>query len=211
MSITAGRQSRVRVLAAIEDRVRQFRRREELWPLRVPVEPILLGDVVAQALGSGTGAFDPAALRSRPLLYFEWPDGSTWTAWVLGLPSGLKAYGDTSHDEIRILASGGRNEGDASDRAFLELLAESAGGHFGIEMGGGAPSRVRSAIADREFLIEMLVNLFELTGAEASIRRQLDATAAGPLPPEPGWDFRHDVEAWLDRALAPRGRSTAQP
>jgi hypothetical protein len=210
MSLTASRQSRMRVLAAIEDRVRQFRRREELWPLRAPSEPILLDDVVVQALGSGGGTFDPAALRSRPLLYFEWPDGSTWTAWVLGLPSGLKVYGDTSPDEVRILASGGRNEGEASDRAFLELLAESAGGHFGIEMGGGAPSRVRSAIADREFLIEVFVNLFELTGAEASIRRQLEAAAPGPLPAGPDWDFRHDVEAWLEHALAPRGRPTAE-
>jgi hypothetical protein len=207
MSLTASRQSRMRVLAAIEDRVRQFRRREELWPLRAPSEPILLDDVVVQALGSGGGAFDPAALRTRSLLYLEWPDGSTWTAWVLGLPSGLKVYGDTSHDEIRVLASGGRNEGEASDRAFLELLAESAGGHFGIEMGGGAPSRVRSAIGDREFLIDVFVNLFELTGTQESVRQQLAPTVPAHEPPPREWDFRHEVAQWLERALGPRGRA----
>lgn len=209
VSISAERQLRVRVLAAIEDRVRQFRRREELWPLRIPADPVPLDDVIAQALGTGAGSFDPAALRTRPLMHLEWPDGSAWTAWVLGLPSGLKVYGDTSDEEIRLLASGGRNEGDASDRAFLELLAESAGGHFGIEMGGGAPSRVRSATGGREFLVEFFVNLLELTGAEDSVRRQIATPpSAGPTP-QRDWDFRHDVERWLDRALDAPGRAAA--
>jgi hypothetical protein len=207
VNITAERQLRVRVVAAIEDRVRQFRRREELWPLRIPVEPIPLDEVVAQALGTGV-RFDPAALRVRPLMSLEWPDGSTWTAWVLGLPSGLKVYGDSSHDEIRLLASGGRNEGEASDRAFLELLAESAGGHFGIEMAGGPPSRVRSAIASRAFLLEFFVNLFELSGVEASLRQQLTTTASSHTPAQAEWDFRHDVAHWLDVALRP-SRSSA--
>jgi hypothetical protein len=204
LSVSAQRQLRVRVLAAIEDRVRGFRRREELWPLRVPAEPILLDDVVEQALAGEMRTFDPAALRTRPLLRLEWADGSAWTAWVLGLPSGFRIYGDTSDEESRLLASGGRNEGDASDRAFLELLAESAGGHFGIEMTGGAPSRVRSAIDDREFLVDLFVNLLEVTGAEESVRAQLNQRPHEPPAGGDGRDFRIEVARWLHSAHVPR-------
>ena len=41
----AARQLRVRVLEALEERVKQFLRREELWPLRVPRDPLVLGAV----------------------------------------------------------------------------------------------------------------------------------------------------------------------
>ena len=198
------RQLRVRVLAVLEDVVKQFRRREELWPVRVPSEPILFDDLLVRALGDERRRFDVTALRPRPLLELEWRDGSLWRAWVLGLPSGLRLYGDTSDDETRVLASGGRNEGDASDRTFLQLLAESAGGHFGIEMAGGAPVRLWSAIQDRNFLVDLFVELFEVTGAEESVRRQL-AAAGGPRPTAEAWDFRQDVDAWLEEALrAPR-------
>jgi hypothetical protein len=196
------RQLRLRVLEALEQRVKQFIRREELWPLRIPHEPILLDDVIARALHGDARLIDAAALRSRPLLRLEWTDGSTWDAWVIALPSGLKVYCDSTGDEDRILASAGRNEGDESDRSFLELLAESGGGHFGIEMSGGAPARIRSAIADRGFLIEMFVNLFEVTGTEDSLREQIGhEPAAGGEPTRGGTDFRTEVERWLDRAL----------
>ena len=92
---------------------------------------------------------------------------------------GLKIYCDTGDDETRVLASGGRNEGDESDRAFLELFAESAGGHFGIEMAGGAPRSVRSPM-DREFLRDRFVDLFEVTGSEDSLRAQLRAARRTP-------------------------------
>ncbi|MGH9372539.1 MAG: hypothetical protein ACRD15_13500 [Vicinamibacterales bacterium] len=194
------RQARVLVLEAIEERVKQFRRREELWPLRVPQNPILLDEVIDRALPEGGHRFDPAALRTRTLLRLGWPGGSVWEAWMSVLPSGFKLYCDSSDEETRILASSGRNEGDESDRVFLMLLAESAGEHFGIEMSGGAPSRVRSSITDGEFLVELFVNLFEVTGAEDSVRRQ--------LPDRPqhhrhatGADFRIDVESWLSRAM----------
>jgi hypothetical protein len=194
------RQLRMTVLEALEQRVKQFIRREELWPLRIPHEPVLLDDVIDRALHVEAHSFDPAALRSRPLLHFEWDDGSTWDAWVIVLPSGLKLYCDSAGDEDRILASGGRNEGEESDRAFLQLLAESAGGHFGIEMSGGAPAHIRSAIADREFLVELFVNLFEVAGTEDSVREQVLGDAAGDVRPE-GADFRIEVERWLDQAL----------
>jgi hypothetical protein len=119
------------------------------------------------------------------------------------LPSGFKLYCDSSDEETRLLASGGRNEGEDSDRAFLELLADSAGAHFGIEMSGGAPAVVRSSIGDREFLIDVFVNLFEMTGAEDTVRAQLPARSRAPR--EGGCDFRVDVEEWLDRALRAKG------
>jgi hypothetical protein len=196
------RQLRLRVLEALEQRVKQFIRREELWPLRIPTEPVLLDNVIAQALQGEARLINAAALRSRPLLRLEWTDGSTWDAWVIVLPSGLKVYCDSTGDEDRILASGGRNEGDESDRSFLELLAESGGGHFGIEMSGGAPVRIRSAIADRGFLIEMFVNLFEVAGTEDSLREQIGhEPAADGEPTRGGTDFRTEVERWLDRSL----------
>jgi len=200
---TPRRQLRVRVLDALEQRIKQFLRREELWPLRIPREPLLLDAVIERALQEDAGSLDAVALRSRPLLRLEWEDGSTWDAWVIVLPSGLKLYCDSIDEEHRVLASGGKNEGDESDRAFLELLAESAGRHFGIEMSGGAPSRIRCAIADREFLIELFVNLFEVSGTEDSLREQIGArpSIGSHESASDGRDFRADVECWLDHAL----------
>ena len=193
----AVRQLRVRVLEALEARVRQFLRREELWPLRVPREPLRLDALVDQVLAEQARAFDISALKTRTLLSLEWEDGSRWEAWVGALPSRLKIYCDSGDDESRVLASGGRNEGDDSDRAFLELFAESAGRHFGIEMAGGAPRSVRSPLA-RDFLIDRFVDLFEVTGSEDSVREQLPARA----PAHAGrHDFRTDVEVWLAHAL----------
>jgi hypothetical protein len=194
------RHLRVRVLEALELAVKQFRPREELWPLRVPREPVLLAPLVRRAIPGDDHLLDLSTLRSRTLLHLQWEDGSAWDAWMTVLPSGFKLYCDTNDDETRLLASGGRNEGLESDRAFLELLAESAGAHFGIEMSGGAPVRVRSSLDDREFLVALFLNLFEVTGAEDSVRAQLpsderQAAAAG------GADFHTDVERWLDRAL----------
>jgi hypothetical protein len=196
MSVVA-RQQRVRVLEALESRIKQFRTREELWPLRIPNQPLPLDDVIREALGDEHRRFDPATLRSRTLLQLTWDDGSSWEAWVTVLPSKLKVFCDSSHDETRVLASGGRNEGDETDRLFLELLAESGGGHFGLEMSGGAPVRVRSSVSDREFLVDLFVNLFEGTEAEQTIVGATDQAAEGGT----GSDFRADVARWLKRAL----------
>jgi hypothetical protein len=192
------RQQRIRILDALEARIKQFRSREELWPLRVPNQPLLLEDVIDRALGDERRRFDPATLRSRTLLQLAWDDGSTWEAWVTVLPSKLKVFCDSSHEETRVLASGGKNEGDETDRLFLELLAESGGRHFGIEMSGGAPSRVRSSVGDRDFLIDLFVNLFEGTEIEESLAASArpQATAVND-----GSDFRTDVQRWLDRVL----------
>jgi hypothetical protein len=183
------RQARVAVLEALDRRVRQFRGREELWPLRVPAEPIPLDDVIEEALGDLGRSFEPATLRSRTLLELTWDDGAAWSAWVIVLPSKTKLYCDSGVDETRILASGGRNEGEESDRVFLQLLAESGGAHFGVEMAGGPPTRVRSSIIDRAFLVNFFVELFEGAGDEESIRRRLGRTSSH--------DFQHDVEEWL--------------
>ena len=210
MSSFASRQLRVRVLEELEARVKQFLRREDLWPLRVPRQPLLLDAVIRQAIPEDAARFDVASLKARSLLSLEWEDGSRWEAWVGVLPSGLKIYCDSGEDENRILASGGRNEGDESDRAFLELFGESAGRHFGIEMAGGAPRSVRSPL-DREFLVDRFVDLFEVAGSEASLREQLpDQSRAATNGGDGGHDFRAEVAAWL--AVALRRRSvTSSP
>jgi hypothetical protein len=198
MSAVAQRQLRMRVLETLEQRAKGFRSREELWPLRVPPEPLRLHDVVDEALGDDRTGFDERTLRARTLLHLSWNDGAEWDAWAIALPSKAKLYCDTDDEETRVLASGGRNEGEESDRVFLQLLAESAGELFGIEMSGGAPARVRSSITDRDFLVEFFVNLFEVTGAEASVRAAIaDPARAG------GHDFQLDVEDWLALTLKP--------
>lgn len=145
--------------------------------------------VLEQALEGSR--FDPLTLRTRTLLWLAWPVGTTWELWVLALPSGMKLYCDTGGDETRMLASGRRDSEIETDRLFLELLSESAGQQFGIEMSGGPPSRVRSSLADRDLLIDFFVALFEEEKLEAEIRREVPASA----------DFRADVAVWLSRAL----------
>jgi hypothetical protein len=202
--MTSPRERRIRVIEALERTVKQFRIREALFPLRVPPEPLAFDDVIAPIVvhddGDGHHRFDPHTLRSRTVLHLEWEDGSAWDLWVVVLPSGLKLFCDSGEEESRILASGGRNLGDETDRLFLELLSESAGHHFGIEMSGGAPSSVRSSIGDRDFLVDVFVNLFEGTEAEASIRAQhRDRGTAAASELSIGRDFRSEVETWLER------------
>ena len=198
------RQLRLRVLEALEDAAKQFRTREGLFPIRIPREPIRLDDLVERALGDGHRSFDPSSIRARTLLRLEWDDGSLWEAWVIMLPSQLRLFCDSGAEETRVLASGGRNAGDETDRQFLMLLSESAGETFGIEMAGGAPTRVRSSIADRAFLVDMFVNLFEVRAMESEIRQDLDergtesATSALRETRQDGSDFRFDVERWLE-------------
>jgi hypothetical protein len=183
------RQNRVRVLQALEEAVRQFRTRQELWPLRVPNEPLSLDELIGRTLDGVP--FDPLSLRARTLLWLEWPDGETWELWVIALPSGLRLYCDTGGGETRMLATGRRDSEIETDRRFLEQLSQSAGQHFGIEMLGGPPSKVRSPIADRALVVDFFVNLFEVEGMEREIR----GIIAGHHD-----DFRSDVEEWLSRA-----------
>ena len=190
------RQLNARVRETLERRVKQFRGREELWPLRIPSEPILLDDVIEEALGEDARRFDGSTLRTRTLLQLEWNAETTWEVWMIALPSKTKVYFDSDGHETRVLASGGRNEGDENDRVFLQLLAETAGSAFGIEFFGGAPSRVRSSIPDRAFLVDFFVNLFEVTGDEQSVREAIPHRASGE-----GLDFQHDVETWLMTTL----------
>ena len=183
---------RTRVLEALESRVKQFRTREELLPFRVPHEPLEMQGLIDEALLDYPGSLRPADLRSRTVIRFEWDDGSAWDAWVITLPSGIFVYCDTAHDESRVLASVKRGSPDEADRFFLELLAESPGEHFGIELAGGAPDRVRTAITDRDLLTDVFVDLFEGTAAERSIHQSSAVKVK---------DFRADVERWLDRVL----------
>jgi hypothetical protein len=199
------RQRRLRVLEELERRAKQFRTDEDLYPLRVPREPLPLDEVIDQALPGGEGRVDPLALRSRTLLELTWDDGSRWEVWVLMLPSGLKLFCDSGSEEARVLASGGRFASDETDRQFLRLLSESGGERFGLELHGDAPSGVRSSIADRETLIDMFVDLFEVAHMEPAVRRYLER--AGPPVQDSArrGDFRADVEHWLDRTLRAGG------
>jgi hypothetical protein len=190
------RQLNARVLETLEGRVKQFRGREELWPLRIPSEPILLNDVIEEALGEDARRFDANALRTRTLLQLGWDAETAWEVWMIALPSKTKVYFDSDGHETRLLASGGRNEGDENDRVFLQLLAETAGSAFGIEFSGGAPARVRSSISDRAFLVDFFVNLFEVTGDEASVRQALASRRSTDAH-----DFQQDVEEWLTITL----------
>jgi hypothetical protein len=190
------RQARLKVLEALERSAKSFRTDEDLYPIRVPREPLPLLDLIDAALSGSTRGFDPLSLRQRTLLQLSWEDGSRWELWVLVLPSGLKLFCDAGADEPRVLASGGRHANDETDRQFLQVLAETAGECFGIEMSGGAPSRLRTSLRDREFLIDIFVDLFEVTGAEASVIAQLPTASRGD-----GSDFRDVVETWLARAL----------
>jgi hypothetical protein len=182
------RQARTRVMEALELRVKQFRSREDIWPFRVPHQPLDLDAIVARAL-DGEGTIDRDALASRTVLEFLW-DSHRWALWVLTLPSGILLYCDSGGDETRILASAKRGNPGEADGFFLERLAASQGEPFGIEMSGPAPERVRSSIGDREFLADVFVELFEGTDAERTIGGA-----------EPAADFRTTVERWMDRVL----------
>jgi hypothetical protein len=190
------RQLNARVLETLESRVKQFRGREALWPLRIPSEPILLDEVIEAALGEDARRFDVNVLRTRTLLRLEWDAETSWEVWMIALPSKTKVYFDSDNHETRLLASGGRNEGDENDRVFLQLLAETAGSAFGIEFSGGAPSRVRSSVSDRAFLVDFFVSLFEVAGDEESVRTAISHRASGE-----GRDFQTDVEEWLKTTL----------
>ena len=195
------RQTRLKVLEALERSARSFRTDEDLYPIRVPREPIPLPEVIDRALAGTARSFDPLSLRQRTLLQLTWDDDSAWEVWVVVLPSGLKLFCDTSDEASHLLASGGRHANDETDRQFLQLLAETAGERFGIEMSGGAPARVRTSIKDREFLVDTFVELFEVTGTEDSVLAQLPSPSRDALQSGDGRDFRHAVELWLDRAL----------
>ena len=198
------RQLNARVLETLESRVKQFRGREGLWPLRIPSEPILLDEVIAAALGEDARRFDVNLLRTRTLLQLEWDAETSWEVWMIALPSKTKVYFDSDGHETRLLASGGRNEGDENDRVFLQVLAETAGSAFGIEFSGGAPSRVRSSLSDRAFLVDFFVSLFEVAGAEESVRGAIPNRASIERR-----DFQKDVEEWLSGSfLIPRRLSS---
>ena len=64
------RQNRVKVLAALDRRVKAFRTRERVWPLYAPSEPVSMDEVARQALDGA--AYDLTELRARTLLTQRW-------------------------------------------------------------------------------------------------------------------------------------------
>lgn len=183
----------MRALDALEDRVKQFRGYDDLWPFRIPHEPLAMDDVLAGV------AVEPETLRSRTVLAFDWNDGNRWELWAVALPSGISVYCDAGGGEVRVLASVRRGNPLEADGFMLELLAESRGAHFGIELVGGAPDRVRTSIGDREFLIDVFADLFEGSEAERSITKRS------------GEDFRDAVARWLAAALGKSSQPPSRP
>ncbi|HEY3884650.1 MAG TPA: hypothetical protein VGL62_05545 [Vicinamibacterales bacterium] len=183
------RRARVRALARLDERAKQFRGREEIWPFRVPHEPLALMEILTEE--TEAPIVDAGALRGRSVMRLEWPDNQ-WEAWTIAVPSGLTLYCDDDGAESRVLASIRRGSPAEADGFFVELLAETGGAAFGIEMAGPAPDRVRTSITDRGFLIDMFVELFEGQEAERSISRVS------------GEDFRAATARWLDGALQTR-------
>ena len=176
----------------LELRTKQFRSRDGIWPFRVPHEPLNLEAIIERA-AEESAPIAAAALRARTVLQFQW-DGHSWELWVIALPSGILLYCDSDGEESRVLASARRGNPGEADGFFLERLAQTRGREFGIEMAGPAPDRVRSSIADREFLADVFVEMFEGTGAGRDIGA--------------GADFRDHVVRWLDDVLTapPPGR-----
>ncbi len=207
------RHLRLRVLEALERWAKQFRSYEDLWPFRIPHEPLPLDEIIRESLADEGGRFEAAALRARSVLRMEFRDGAIWEAWVIALPSGITLYCDTDGDETRVLASAKRSNPLEADRFFLELLAESRGHHFGIEMSSTPPDRVRTSITDRGFLVDVFVDLLEGTAAEDSIRH-VPGTREEPVTssqPADGSDFRADVEHWLMQALVLPPSASSRP
>ena len=66
-----------------------------------------------------------------------------------------------------------------------------------MEMSGGAPERVRTSIGDRDFLVDVFVELFEDTPAASSV---LEVAGSNPRD-NAAKDFRADVEHWLAHTL----------
>lgn len=186
------RQVRLRTLELLELRTKQFRSRDGIWPFRVPHAPLNLEAIIERA-AEESAPIAAEALRARTVLQFQW-DGHSWELWVIALPSGILLYCDSDGEESRVLASARRGNPGEADGFFLERLAQTRGREFGIEMAGPAPDRVRSSIADREFLADVFVEMFEGTGAGRDIGA--------------GADFRDHVVRWLDDVLTapPPGR-----
>jgi hypothetical protein len=185
---------RAHVLEALDLRAKQFRSREDTYPFRVPHEPLPLHALIEEALAGDPERIGEDDIRSRFIISLHWHDGATWAAWVTTLPSGIHLYCDADAHETRVLGSLKRGSALEADHFFLELLAESRGHAFGIEMAGGVPDRIRASITDRGFLADVFVEMFEGTPEQAVIH------AAGH-PAIEGIDFRADVALWLDRVL----------
>lgn len=187
------------MLDALELRVKQFRSRDDVWPFRVPHEPLDLEEIIETALVEEDAWIQPDSLRSRPVLRFEWEGGDAWDLWVITLPSGIHLYCDSDGEETRLLASVKRGNPIEADGFFLERLAETGGEAFGIQMEGAAPDRIRSAIGDRDFLADVFVELLEDTDASHAVKGVPDAGGA---------DFRADIVRWLEEVLTapPPGR-----
>ena len=66
-------------------------------------------------------------------------------------------------------------------------------------MAGGVPTLVRSSLADRAFLVEVFVDLFEGTPVESELRETLGPGDAADAAD--GRDFQTEVERCLGQVM----------
>ena len=80
-------------------------------------------------------------------------------------------------------------------------------------MSGATPDRVRTSIGDRDFLVDVFVELMEGTEAEHAIRQALrpKGDAVKSRQTAEGRDFRADVEQWLTHALVLPPSASSRP
>jgi len=152
------RQQRLRILEALELEAKQFRTREELFPIRIPREPLRLDDVIERALGDEGRMFDLSTLRARTLLHLEWDDGSAWDAWVIMLPSQLRLFCDSVLSPLE----------DATGEYGDELLRSL---ETFIEQNGQWERAARELYCHRHTLRYRIRRVEQLTGRDLSSAR----------------------------------------
>ena len=201
----AARQLRVRVLEALEGRVKQFLRREELWPLRVPREPLL---VRRRPPAGDRRRGAPVRCRVAEVAHRCCrSNGQTAAAGRRGsacLPSGLKIYCDTGERrEPACWRRAGATKGTRATGRFSSCSPSRRA----VTSASRWPAARRDRCDHRWTASSWSIassNLFEVTGSEDSLRAQLPEPPDADAAPPGGRDFRADVERWLDAALRRR-------
>ena len=129
----------------------------------------------------------------------RWDEEQAWEAWAVNLASGVIVYCDDDGEETRVLASAKRGNPLEADGFFLELLAETRGQAFGMEMAGDPPARapnVRSPIGSSSSTCSWSF-LKAARGSIAAEGNPADGRAMR-APRLPG-----RLSDWLTRTLAP--------
>ncbi len=164
------RQLRLRVLEALELSAKQFRTREELFPIRIPREPS--GSTNSSSAPSATTAqrsIRPRCARA-PCFASSGTMGARGTRGSscchLSCGSSATTWRGMKNARARLRRAKRRRR----NRPAVPHPPLGIGGRDLRHRDGGRRSdRVRSSIADRAFLVDVFVNLFEVRAMEAAI------------------------------------------